>query len=66
VPAAPSDGGAAGKRYVSMARLSDVFRERLISRDVWPPRSPDFIPSEFYLCEAMKMEFYGFAVVPVI
>jgi hypothetical protein len=29
-----------------------------ISRDIWPPRSPDLNPPEFFLWEAMKASVY--------
>jgi hypothetical protein len=41
-----------------MALLRDVFAERLISRDIWPPRSPDLSHRNFYLLGAMKALVY--------
>jgi hypothetical protein len=35
--------------HVSMALLRGLFGERLISRGIWPPRSPDLSPPDFYM-----------------
>jgi hypothetical protein len=32
-----------------MKRLVEITGERDISRNVWPPRSPDLTPPDFYL-----------------
>jgi hypothetical protein len=34
--------------YVSMALLCKVFGDRIISSNIWPPRSLDHTPPEFY------------------
>jgi hypothetical protein len=33
----------------SMAAISDVFGDRVISEGLWPARSPDIMPYDFYL-----------------
>jgi hypothetical protein len=37
-----------------MILLLDVFGDRIISKDIWPPRSPDRTLSDYYLWGAMK------------
>ena len=34
----------------SMKLLNEIFGELVISRNLWPPSSPDLTPSDFYLC----------------
>ena len=50
------DGATA---HMSMAPLHDVFADRIISKTIWPPRSPDLSPSNFFLWGAMKNSFYS-------
>ena len=42
-----------------MALLDDVFVDRIISKTIWPPRSPDLCPPDFFLCGAMKNSAYS-------
>jgi hypothetical protein len=37
-----------------MKALSDVFGDRIISSDIWPARSPDLIPCDFFFCACLK------------
>jgi hypothetical protein len=39
----------ANTAHVSMTLLHDVFRERIISKDIWPPWSPDPAPPDYYV-----------------
>jgi hypothetical protein len=39
------DGATA---HMSMALLDDVFADRIISKTIWPPRSPDLSPPDFF------------------
>jgi hypothetical protein len=41
-----------------MDALDEVFGEEVISRGLWPPRSPDFNPWDFYLWGTLKDEMY--------
>jgi hypothetical protein len=41
-----------------MTLLRDVFRDRIISKNIWPPRSPDFASSACYLWGAIKGVVY--------
>ena len=34
------------------------FGSRIISKNFWPPRSPDLTPPDFYLWGAMKNKIY--------
>jgi hypothetical protein len=38
--------------------LSDFFNGRIISRNLWLPRSPDLSPQDFYLCGFLKENVY--------
>jgi hypothetical protein len=44
------DGAAAHTAHVSMTLLRDVFGDKIISKDIWPPRSPDLTPP-IIICE---------------
>jgi hypothetical protein len=41
-----------------MKLLNEIFRERVISRNLRPPRSPDLTPPDFYLWGAAKSAVY--------
>jgi hypothetical protein len=41
-----------------MTLLRDVFGDRIISKEVWPPRSPDLTAPDDYLRGAMKVAVY--------
>ena len=53
------DGATAHTARVSMAAVSEVFGDRVISRGLWPPRSPDLTPPDFYLWGKLKGSVYG-------
>ena len=53
------DGATAHTARVSMAAVSEVFGDRVISRSLWPPRSPDLTPPDFYLWGKLKGSMYG-------
>ena len=42
-----------------MAAVSKVFWDREISRGLWPPRSPDLTPPDYYLWGKLKGSVYG-------
>jgi hypothetical protein len=52
------DGATAHTANNSMKLVNEIFGERVISRNLWPPRSPDFTPTDFYLWGAAKSEVY--------
>jgi hypothetical protein len=53
------DGATAHTAQMSMALLDDVFADRIISTTIWPPRSPDLSPLDFFLWGAMKKSVYS-------
>ena len=42
------DGATAHTVHMSMALLHDVFADRIISKTIWPARSPDLSPPYFF------------------
>ena len=52
------DGATAHTANNTMRCLQNVFGRRLISKGLWPPRSPDLSPPDFYLWGAMKGSVY--------
>ena len=53
------DGTTAHAAHMSVALLDDAFADRIISKTVWPPRSPDLSPPDFFLWGAMKNSVYS-------
>jgi inhibitor of nuclear factor kappa-B kinase subunit alpha len=41
-----------------MEELRQVFGDRIISRSLWPARSPDLNPCDFYLWGNLKQKVY--------
>ena len=52
------NGATAHTSGRSMHLLKEFFGDRIISKDVWPPRSPDLNPPDFYLWGAAKSAVY--------
>jgi hypothetical protein len=48
------DGATAHTAHMSMVLLEDVFADRIISKTIWPPRSPDLSLPNFFLWGVMK------------
>jgi hypothetical protein len=44
---------------MSMQALSDVFWDRSISSDIWPARSPDLNPCDFFFWGCVKDKVYN-------
>ena len=42
-----------------MAAVGEVFGDHVISRGLWPPRSPDLTPPDFYLWGKLKGSVYA-------
>jgi hypothetical protein len=42
----------------SVVALDEIFGERIISWGMWPPRSPDLNPCDFYLWGTLKEKVY--------
>jgi inhibitor of nuclear factor kappa-B kinase subunit alpha len=53
------DGATANTASYSINVLNEVFKDRLISRGLWPARSPDLNPCDFYLWENLKDNVYS-------
>jgi hypothetical protein len=52
------DGATAHTADYSINVLNEVFEDRLISRRLWPARSPDQNPCDFYLWGNLKDKVY--------
>jgi hypothetical protein len=52
------DGATSHTSGVSMAEVVSFFPDRVISRGLWPPRSPDLTPPDFFLCGHLKGRSY--------
>jgi hypothetical protein len=42
---------------ISMQALSDIFRDRNISTDIWHSHSPDLNPSDIFFCGSLQDKF---------
>jgi hypothetical protein len=52
------DGATAHTANNSMKLLNEIFGERVFSRNLWPPCSPDLTTPDFYLWGAAKSAVY--------
>jgi hypothetical protein len=52
------DGATAHTANNSKKLLNKIIGERVISRNLWPPHSPDLTPPDFYLRGAAKSAVY--------
>jgi hypothetical protein len=52
------DGATSRTVHTSMALLDDMLADRIISKTIWPPRSLDLSPPDFFLWGAMKNKVY--------
>ena len=43
----------------SMTEIESFFDDRIISKALWPPRSPDLSPPDFFLWGALKGKAYA-------
>jgi inhibitor of nuclear factor kappa-B kinase subunit alpha len=53
------DGATAHTATYSINVLNEVFENRLVSRGLWPARSPDLNPCDFYLWGNLKDKVYS-------
>jgi hypothetical protein len=53
------DGATAHTATYSINVSNEVFEDRLISRELWPARSPDLNPCDFYLWGNLKDKVYS-------
>jgi hypothetical protein len=52
------DGATAHTANSTMQMSSEFFGGRSIARNLWPPRSPDLSPPDFYLWGVLKENVY--------
>jgi len=48
------DGATSYTSHASMAEIQSFFDDRVISRGLWPPRSPDLTPPNYFLWGYLK------------
>jgi len=41
-----------------MREIESFFKDRIISKNLWPPRSPDLTPADFILWGLLKNKVY--------
>ena len=41
-----------------MRETESFFKDRIISKNIWPPRSPDPTPADFFLWGLLKSKVY--------
>jgi len=44
--------------HASMAEIQSFFGDRIISKELWPPRSPDLTPPDYFLWGYLKGTVY--------
>ena len=52
------DGATSHTSHASMAEIQSFFGERVISKGLWPPRSPDLTPPHYFLWGYLKGRVY--------
>jgi hypothetical protein len=53
------DGAACHTSNASMRGIESYFGDRLISRSLWPPKSPDLTPPDFFFWGFLKGRVYS-------
>ena len=53
------DGATCHTSIESMTEIENFFDDRVISKALWPSRSPDLSPSDFFLWGALKGKTYA-------
>ena len=53
------DGATCHTSNESMTEIESFFDDRIISKALWPPRSPDLSPPDFFLWDALKGKTYA-------
>lgn len=48
------DSASAHTAGTTLSHLKDIFQDRVITRPLWPPRSPDLTPLDFFLWQPLK------------
>jgi hypothetical protein len=54
------DNATAHTANATMVAVREVFEDRIISRGLWPPRSPDLSFCDFYLWGNLKGKVYKY------
>jgi len=52
------DGATSHTSHVSMAEIQSFFGDRVISKGLWPRRSPDLTPPDYFLWRYLKGRVY--------
>ena len=52
------DGATSHTSHASMAEIKSFFGDRVISKGLWPPRSPDLKPPDYFLWGYLKGRVY--------
>ena len=52
------DNATAHTANASMVAIQEVFEDRIVSRGLWPPRSPDLSICDYYLWGNLKQKVY--------
>jgi len=52
------DGATSHTSLASMAEIQSFFGDRVISKGLWPPRSPDLTPPDYFLWGYLKGRIY--------
>jgi hypothetical protein len=53
------DGAASHTANSTMEMLKRFFDDRIISKNLWPPRSPDLTPPDYFLWGYLKQVVYS-------
>jgi hypothetical protein len=52
------DGATCHTSNESMALINSFFMDRVVSKNLWPPRSPDLTPADYFLWGYLKERVY--------
>jgi len=52
------DGATCHTANTSMREIESFFTDRIISKNLWPPRSPDLMTADFFLWGLLKGKVY--------
>ena len=52
------DGATCHTSNASMREIENFFQDRIISKNIWPPRFPDLMPADFFLWGLLKGKVY--------
>ena len=52
------DGATCHTSNASMQEIESFFQDRIISKNFWPPRSPDLTPADFFLWGLLNGKVY--------